>query len=136
MSVLGGVFPQASYPYYSQSAPSYNAYQQVGVTKVDGAEEAMSRFLIKYGNQLVPGFTSEPLFDVNGAQFYTLSVEPDGRRNLETFDFQQHVDLPPAPPIEMVSRAEFEELASKVDKLIGGGDGIQGPVQAGAVAAQ
>ena len=43
---------------------------------------------MKYSNQLMPGFVSEPMFDVNGNQFYTLSVEADGRRNLETFDFQ------------------------------------------------
>lgn len=71
--------PAPPFPYYGQPAPSYGTAQQLGVTKVDGADEAMSRFLIKYGNQLVPGFSSEPLFDVNGSQFYTLSVEPDGR---------------------------------------------------------
>lgn len=136
MPAYGAAFPQPPFPYYGQPAPSYGTAQQLGVTKVDGADEAMSRFLIKYGSQLVPGFSSEPLFDVNGSQFYTLSVEPDGRRNLETFDFQPHVDLPPAPPIDMVSRAEFDELVSKVDGLIGGGNGVQGPVQAGAVAAQ
>ena len=70
------------------------------------------------------------MFDVNGTQFHTLSVEPDGRRNLETFDFKPHVAPPPAPPSEGVSREEFDALAAKVDELIGGGHGVQGPVPA------
>lgn len=134
------------YPYYQQyQAPQITPYQQqlmqqqplqimqqtpqVEQIKVDGPQEAMNRFLMRYpANMLVPGFISEALFDVNGKQFHTLSVEMDGRRNLETFDYQPHVEPTQAPGA--VSRAEFDALADKVNQLIGGSNGIHEPVPA------
>jgi len=57
--------------------------------KVDGLQEAMNRFLMHYpANMLVPGFVSEPLFDIDGRHFYTLSIEQDGRRNPERFRYE------------------------------------------------
>jgi hypothetical protein len=111
------VMPQAQQPALQQ--------QQAGVSiKVSGREEAMNRLLIMYpANMLVPGFISEALFDVNGRQFHTLSIEADGSRNLETFDYTPHVE--PAKPQDYVTHAELEALLSK---LIGENDGIHEPV--------
>lgn len=101
--------------------------------KVDGANEAMNRFLMQYpANMLVPGFVSEPIFDVNGRQFHTLSIEPDGRRNLETFDYKPHIEEIPSPPInqaDIVTRQEFQAIVDKVSKLEAS-NGIHEPVRA------
>lgn len=101
--------------------------QQVGASiKVSGRDEAMNRLLMMYpANMLVPGFISEALFDVNGKQFHALSIESDGSRNLETFDYTPHVE--PAKPHDYVTHAELEALLSK---LIGENDGIHEPVPA------
>lgn len=116
------VMPQAMQ--YQQPALQQ---QQAGVSiKVSGREEAMNRFLMMYpANMLVPGFISEALFDVNGKQFHALSIEADGSRNLETFDYTPHVE--PAKPQDYVTHAELEALLSK---LIGENDGIHEPVPA------
>lgn len=114
----------------SYQQPWANQYlqpvQQTAQIKVDGPQEAMNRFLMRYpANMLIPGFISEPLFDVNGRQFHTLSIEMDGRRNLETFDFKLHEE-----PIQAqgVTRAEFDALVDKVNKIIEAGNGIPEPV--------
>lgn len=112
-------------------------YQQQGTAamKVDGPAEAMNRFLMRYpANQLMPGFVSEALFDVNGRQFHTLSIEPDGRRNLETFDYTPHVEQAPITidGADFVSRAEFDDFTAKVNAALGAINGIHGPVQAAA----
>lgn len=108
--------------------------QQAGIAvKVDGPNEAMNRFLMHYpASQLVPGFISDPLFDINGKQFHTLSIEPDGRRNLETFDFMKHEWQQPQQSDGYVSREEFQQLVDKVNQMTGETDGIHEPVQAAA----
>ena len=78
---------------------------------------------------LVPGFISDALFNVNGRQFHTLSIEADGSRNLETFDYHPHVETTPIN--NSVTRQEFQELVDKVNRLSGGiSNGISEPVQA------
>lgn len=108
-----------------QQQPALQQPQQAGV-RVSGRDEAMNRLLMMYpANMLIPGFISEALFDVNGRQFHTLSIEADGSRNLETFDYTPHVE--PAKPQDYVTHAELEALLSK---LIGENDGIHEPVSA------
>lgn len=108
-----------------QPVPLSQLQQQQTRILVDGPTEAMNRFLMMYpASMLVPGFISGELFDVNGKQFHTLSIEPDGRRNLETFDYKPHVEQNPARMTapEYVERSEFQLLADKVNQLIEGGD--------------
>ena len=131
MAYFGNPYVANPYPSIQPSVQptfQYQPPQQNSITKVDGPTEAMNRFLMKYSNQLMPGFVSEPMFDVNGNQFYTLSVEADGRRNLETFDFQPHIEQIADPTIDMVSRSEFNELVDKVNQLMDGSNGILGSV--------
>lgn len=80
----------------------------------------MNRFLMMYpANQLVYGFVSDELFDVNGRQFYVLSVEADGRRNLETFDFTKHVEQPVVQETgDFVSRSEYESFVSEYKDFV------------------
>lgn len=106
--------------------PQQPALQRQQGVRVSGREEAMSRFLMMYpAYMLVPGFISDALFDVNGRQFHTLSIEADNSRNLETFDYKPHVE--PAKPQDYVTHAELEALLSK---LTGDNDGIHEPVPA------
>lgn len=117
----------------------YQPQQSVnGVIKVDGPAEAMNRFLMRYPeNMLVPGFTTpDPLFDVNGRNFYALSIETDGRRNLETFDYFPHEQMQKVTinGVTFASQAEYDEFLAKVKAVIGEIDGIHGPVQAGTTA--
>lgn len=109
--------------------------QQAGApVRVSGRDEAMNRFLMMYpANMLVPGFISEALFDINGKQFHTLSIEADGSRNLETFDYQIHVNQQATP--DYVSRDEFQGLVDRINQLTGGSNGISEPVQSAAAAA-
>lgn len=117
------IVPPAMQQMIQQQAPAMQ--QQAGV-RVSGRDEAMNRLLMMYpANMLVPGFISEALFDVNGKQFHTLSIEADGSRNLETFDYTPHVE--PAKPQDYVTHAELEALLSK---LIGENDGVHEPVPA------
>ena len=117
------IVPPAMQQMIQQQAPAMQ--QQAGV-RVSGRDEAMNRLLMMYpANMLVPGFISEALFDVNGKQFHTLSIEADGSRNLETFDYTPHVE--PAKPQDYVTHAELEALLSK---LMGENDGIHEPVPA------
>ncbi len=110
-------------------------YRQAnGRTLVDGPAEAMNRFLMQYpANQLVPGFISDELFDVNGRQFHVLSVEADGRRNLETFDYLPHKDDSKimVDGVEFESREEFDTLAAKVRAVLGVHGGVSTAVQSG-----
>lgn len=136
---------QNPYSYHSQgyATPQYQQqmqYQQnaqQGASKVDGPAEAMNRFLMQYPAQsLVPGFVSwPPLFDVNGRQFYTLSIEPDGRRNLETFDYAPHSQAQQVviDGVTFASRDELDEFCAKVsiaNSMIGRQNGVLGPVPA------
>lgn len=128
--------PYLTNPYMQQQLmqpqpPAMPTYQQAGgLMKVSGAEEAMSRILMRYpAGQLVPGFTSDPVFDINGRQFYTLSIEQDGSRNFETFDYSLHTE-PVQPTSDYVSRAEFQGLIDRINQMTTGGtDGIPQPVQ-------
>lgn len=107
--------------------------QQQTKILVDGPAEAMNRFLMMYpASMLVPGFISGELFDINGKQFHTLSVEPDGKRNLETFDYKPHVEQDPAHMAtpEYVERSEFQNLVDKVNRLEGGDNGVHESVPA------
>lgn len=109
------------------------AYQQPTnqVIKVDGPDEAMSRILMTYpASQLVPGFVSHPVFDVNGRQFHVLSIEQDGRRNLETFDFTKHIEEEPVTinGAEFASKRELDELAAKVAAMTEVVNGVHGSI--------
>lgn len=132
----GGAYSQAM-PMPAQ--PQAMTYQQSwNSVKVDGPTEAMNRFLMHYpASMLMPGFTSDALFDINGRQFHTLSIEQDGRRNLETFDYSPHIEQTPISidGADFVSRAEFDEFTRKVNAALGAINGIHGPVQAAATAA-
>lgn len=113
-------------PVAQQELQQQPVMQRQQSVRVSGREEAMSRFLMMYpAYMLVPGFISDALFDVNGRQFHTLSIEADNSRNLETFDYKPHVE--PAKPQDYVTHAELEALLSK---LMGDNDGIHEPVQA------
>ncbi len=133
--------PQSTMPLgqsYNQQYPMAPQYPQQQSVKVDGPAEAMNRFLMRYpANMLTPGFVSDPLFDINGRQFHTLSIEHDGRRNLETFDFVKHVDEQVSiDGAQFVSRKEYDDFVAKVSAALGAiNDGLHGPVQAGAAAA-
>ena len=109
--------PQLQTPQYQQQQ---NGYQQTGRVLVDGPTEAMNRFLMMYpANQLVAGFVSDELFDVNGKQFHVLSVEANGRRNLETFDYKPHVDETVAQnDTGFVSRSEYDSLVSEFNSFV------------------
>lgn len=101
--------------------------------KVDGPNEAMNRFLMHYpANQLMPNFISEPLFDINGRQFHVLSIEADGRRNLETFDYSLHEDEQKVQinGAEFASKREFDELARKVYAVMEVVNGLHAAVPA------
>lgn len=135
--------PSQTYQPYQQQVSIPTTTQQttaqptMAAVKVDGPTEAMNRFLMRYpATVLVPGFISEPLFDINGHQFHTLSVEPDGRRNLETFDFVPHVDEQPVEidGAQFVSRAEFDEFTAKVNAALGVLNGVHEPVPAASAA--
>lgn len=126
---------QAIVPPAMQQIQAPVMQQQAGASiRVSGRDEAMNRFLMMYpASMLVPGFISEALFDINGKQFHALSIEADGSRNLETFDYQIHVDQQASP--DYVSRAEFQGLVDRINQLTGGNDGISEPVQSAATAA-
>lgn len=133
------VIPSQTTQPYQQQAQSVQPYQQSVLQQsrmlVDGPTEAMNRFLMRYpANMLIPGFVSDALFDVNGHQFHTLSIESDGRRNLETFDFQPHVEEQPVEinGVEFASKKEFDELAAKVNAVMEVVNGLHEPVPAAA----
>lgn len=111
--------------------PTPAMQQQAGVSiKVSGRDEATNRLLMMYpASVLVPGFTSDALFDIDGRHFHALSIEPDGRRNLETFSYQ--LDSPPTQQAstDYISRAEFQRLADRINQMTGDTDGIPRPVQ-------
>lgn len=105
--------------------------QQAGVSiKVSGRDEAMNRFLMMYpASVLVPGFTSDALFDIDGRHFHALSIEPDGRRNLETFSYKLDSSPTQQANTDYVSRAEFQKLANKINQMTGDANGISQSVQ-------
>lgn len=119
-------------PTQGQATQGQGAQFQPDPVKVDGPTEAMNRFLMRYSNMLVPGFISEPTFDVNGRQFYVLSVEQNGRRNLETFDYVPHVEEKPVEidGAQFVSKQEYDQFVAKVSAALEAiNNGIHGPVQ-------
>jgi len=134
------VNPYLANPYVQQMAqvpqvPQQSAMlpQQQGPVRVSGRDEAMNRLLMMYpANMLVPGFTSEPLFDIDGTHFHALSIEADGSRNLETFAYQLETSQLPKPGDEYVTRAELEAMLSK---MTGGDHGVPEPVQESAATA-
>lgn len=106
--------------------------------KVDGAPEAMNRFLMHYpATMLMPGFVSEPLFDIDGRHFHTLSIEADGRRNLETFRYSPEVKSQGfrVDDAQFVSRAEFDDFTKKVNAALGALNGVHAAVPTAATAA-
>jgi hypothetical protein len=125
-------------PQYNQGQPvqpMMQPYQQPTQQKVlvDGPTEAMNRFLMRYpANQLVPGFISDELFDVNGRQFHVLSVETDGRRNLETFDYKLHVEQQPVQidGAQFVSKQEYDQFVAKVSAALEAINGVHAAVSA------
>ena len=111
---------------YQQQEQPWNS------VKVDGAAEAMNRFLMHYpASMLLPGFISEPLFDVDKKHFHTLSIEVDGRRNLETFRYEPEDSGGfTADKTQFVSRSEFDEFTAKVNAALGALNGVHEPVSA------
>lgn len=113
---------------YGQSPilPTVQPYQQPmnGITKVNGRDSALQY-------QLPPNSTSPALFDNSGTCFYIVSTDGTGTKTVETFDFTPHVEQPVAPS-EYVSRSEFQEMADKVEQLMGVLNGIHEPVQTAA----
>lgn len=119
-------------PYYQQGQmpaqqPQYQPLvqpQQGGRIMVGGEVEAQNRLVSMYPpHMLVPGFVSDVLWDVNGKQFYTLSIEPDGSRNFETFDYSKHVEQQQVA----VTRDEFDALKRTVEQM-GAANGLYGYV--------
>jgi hypothetical protein len=103
--------------------PVQQPQQQI---RVSGRDEAMNRFIMMYpAHMLSPGFISDPLFDIDGQHFHTLSIESDGSRNLETFSYQ--LDAPKQTTPDYVTREEFKAF---VDQMTGANNGIHEPVQA------
>lgn len=121
--------PYLSNPYLSQQAmlPQQPVLQPInGIVKVNGPESAMQC-------QLPPNSTSQPMFDNNGQVFYVVSTDGTGGKTIETFDFSPHVQQQPVQAMgDYVPRSEFQALADKVNRLIGGTNGTDGPVQAAA----
>lgn len=121
--------PYLSNPYLSQQAmlPQQPVLQSVnGIVKVNGPDSAMQC-------QLPPNSTSQPMFDNNGQVFYVVSTDGTGGKTIETFDFSPHVQQQPVPVVpDYVPRSEFQALADKVNQLIGGTNGTDGPIQAAA----
>lgn len=118
--------PQAVQPYQH---PQYQ--QQQGTMRVDGPAEAMSRFLMRYPeNMLVSGFSTDPIFDVNGRQFYVLSIEQDGRRNLETFDFMPHAEAQQVVinGVTFESKEAADDFIAKVGVALEALNGVHGSV--------
>lgn len=129
--------PYLANPYMQQAimpqVPQVPQYQQPvnGIVKVNGQQSAMQV-------QLPPNSTSQPMidasFDGKHGMFYVVSTDGTGMKTVECFDFQPHVDQQPAHMAEpdYVSRAEFQGLVEKVNQMIGGAHGTDGPVQAAA----
>lgn len=118
-----------------QQQPALQQPQQAGI-RVSGRDEAMNRLLMMYpASMLVPGFISEALFDIDGRHFHALSIEADGRRNLETFSYQLDTPTQQIAGSDYVSRAEFQELVSRINQMTGDDNGIHEPVQTAAATA-
>lgn len=132
--------PQGAVNLPYQMPQTVQPYQQPTQQRVlvDGPAEAMNRFLMRYpANQLVPGFISDELFDVNGRQFHVLSVETDGRRNLETFDYKLHVEQQPVQidGAQFVSKQEYDQFVAKVSAALEAINGVHEPVPSAAAGA-
>lgn len=127
--------PTWNNPYVAQYAPPVQPpLHTQGVQRVmaDGHVEANNRLLMMYQpSQLIPGFTSDAVWDVNGRQFYALSVESDGRRNFETFDYSKHVDEHPVQidGAQFVSKQEYDTFVAKVSAALEALNGVRRPVQ-------
>lgn len=121
--------PYLSNPYLpitNQGQPVMPMTQPInGIVKVNGPDSAMQC-------QLPPNSTSQPMFDNNGQVFYVVSTDGTGGKTIETFDFSPHVQQPVPAMGDYVPRSEFQALADKVNQLIGGTNGIDGPIQAAA----
>lgn len=110
--------------------PSVQPMMQSSPIRVSGRDEAMNRFIMMYpAHMLSPGFISEPLFDIDGQHFHTLSIESDGNRNLETFSYQPDMPKPENVQKDYVTRDEFQALVDKFNQAIGVSNGIHEPVQ-------
>lgn len=90
-------------------------YQQPvnGITKVNGRDSAMQY-------QLPPNSMSPALFDKDGTCFYVVSTDGTGTKTVETFDFAPRQEARQADMGQYVSRGEFDDLVSKVDRIING----------------
>ena len=112
--------------------PAMQAYQQQqsmnGIIQVNGPDSAMQC-------NLPPNSTSYPMFNTNGKVFYVVTTDGNGSKTIETFSFAPFVEEQTQHAGDTVSRREFDELAAKVDAIIGGTNGTDGPVQASTAAA-
>lgn len=110
----------AAIPYQVQPQATMN-----GITKVNGPNSALQY-------NMPPNSTSPALFDYNGKVFYIVSTDGTGMKSLETFDYKEHVEESPVviDGVEFVNRREFDELAAKVNVVIGALNGLQATVPA------
>ena len=145
----GSSIGQSAIPSMQQLASGWGQYQQPvngyqqqnwynhGRIMADGPTEAYNRLLMMYQpNQLVPGFVSDTVWDVNGRQFYSLSIENDGRRNFEIFDYMKHVDSKPTQidGTQFVSRQEYDQFVKDVSAKLEAMNGVHAAVPATATA--
>ncbi len=105
---------------FQQPALPYQPQQSVnGVIKVNGRDSALQY-------QLPPNSMSPALFDNNGQVFYIVSTDGTGTKSIETFDFSPHVEKQEQVfnADQYVTKAEFDELRSRISWLIGEANGV------------
>lgn len=100
--------------YQSNFAPSYQptTYQQPtnGLVKVNGYESALQY-------PLPPNSTSPVLLHASEDTFFIKRTDASGVGTVEQYDFVPHVQTS-AQPVAAVSREEFDQLSTRVDKLM------------------
>ena len=83
---------------------------QQGMIWVQG-EAAGKSYLVAPGNTV-------PLWDSERQTIYLKSVDASGIPTMRILDYAERTQSMPAPGVEYVTRAEYDELAKKVEALI------------------
>lgn len=99
--------------YQTNFTPTYQpTYQQPtnGLVKVNGYESALQY-------PLPPNSTSPVLLHASEDTFFIKRTDASGVGTVEQYDFTPHVQKP-AQPVAAVSREEFDQLSTRVDKLM------------------
>lgn len=112
MAYYGPNFQQYS-GYQTGYQPTYQpALQQPtnGLVKVNGYESALQY-------PLPPNSTSPVLLHASEDTFYIKRTDASGVGTVEQYDFTPHVQVAPQP-VSAVSREEFDQLSTKVEKLM------------------